>query len=280
MTFTFGTVWEEQRSAPMLQDGEVPTFDLLATPTLNDLSFDALFSAGDAGAKAACGVRRMSDLGLSLEGLLTLQSDALGKPAGLPAMHSGGDDFAHAATTATTAAPTAAPVPTRAPRQQPHSPSPVLPEYTGPLPSSFHDLTEYQIATVSFKDFSKLMAKSKLNDRQVHEAKKLRRRVKNRESARLCSTRKRTNFVQTESNNQQLSYKVEELAAVNEGLLTQHMLLQERCIELQKNESQLTREKVYAESECARLRLLLQQATDAGLAPGAAPSRGLYANAA
>jgi hypothetical protein len=157
----------------------------------------------------------------------------------------------------------------------------LLPEYTGPLPESFHDLTEVQIATVSFKNFTKLMAKSKLNDRQVHEAKKLRRRIKNRVSARTCSTRKRVKCTTTQSSNQLLAQRVAQLSTHNENLLNQHMLLQERCIELQKNEAQLTREKLYAEAECTRMRGLLKQATDAGLSAGLTGlTAGLYANAA
>lgn len=155
-----------------------------------------------------------------------------------------------------------------------------LPEYTGPLPSSFHDLTEVQIATISFKNFTKLMAKAKLTDRQVNEAKKLRRRVKNRVSARLCSTRKRVKCVTTETSNYSLNHKVSQLTAHNENLLNQHMLLQERCIELQKSDAQHTREKLFMEAENQRLRALLEQATAAGLTSQPGVTSGLYAHAA
>jgi len=157
----------------------------------------------------------------------------------------------------------------------------LLPTYDGPLPESFHDLTEEQIATVTYRDFTKLMVKSRLTDKQISDAKKLRRRVKNRVSARLCSTRKRVKCVTTETSNQLLGQRVQALTKQNENLLNQHMLLQERCIELQKNEAQLTREKLYAEAECERLRALLKQATDAGLVgQGQSVNSGLYANAA
>lgn len=133
-----------------------------------------------------------------------------------------------------------------------------IPPYTGPLPKSYWDLTEIQIASISFKDFSKLMAKSRLTDKEIAEAKRVRRRVKNRHSARLCSSRKREKCLTTETENERLQRRVKELQADNESLLNQHMMLQERTIELQKMDADHVREKLMLQSELQKMKDLLK----------------------
>jgi hypothetical protein len=133
-----------------------------------------------------------------------------------------------------------------------------IPPYTGPLPKSYWDLTEIQIASISFKDFSKLMAKSRLTDKEISEAKRVRRRVKNRHSARLCSSRKREKCLTTEIENERLQRRVTELQADNESLLNQHMMLQERTIELQKMDADHVREKLMLQSELQKMKDLLK----------------------
>jgi hypothetical protein len=64
-------------------------------------------------------------------------------------------------------------------------------KFEGPIPQSYFDLSEEDIATIPYRDLVKLMSKSGLTDREVEVAKKLRRKVKNRLSARVCTGRKR-----------------------------------------------------------------------------------------
>jgi len=150
-----------------------------------------------------------------------------------------------------------------------------LPEYTGPIPESYWSLTELQIATISFKDFTKLMAKSKLSPKEVDDQKKLRRRVKNRFSARQCSERKKSKVQSTDGENLALRKKVDKLAEINASLQQQHMLLQERFIEQQKRDADHVRERLYLRSEVERLRKLLSVAAlpsmDGVLGPDTTP---------
>lgn len=132
-----------------------------------------------------------------------------------------------------------------------------LPSWVGPLPDSYWDLNELQVASLSFKDFSKLCDRSKLTQRQVAEAKKLRRRVKNRFSAQLCSRRKRVKADSTETENARLRQKVLDLTVANDNLLNQHMMLQERMIETQKAKEELQREKLFLRAEVDRVNKLL-----------------------
>jgi hypothetical protein len=64
-------------------------------------------------------------------------------------------------------------------------------KFEGPIPQSYFDLSEEDIATIPYRDLVKLMSKSGLTEREVEVAKKLRRKVKNRLSARVCTGRKR-----------------------------------------------------------------------------------------
>lgn len=131
-----------------------------------------------------------------------------------------------------------------------------LPEFTGPLPDSYWSLNECQIASISYKDFYKLMAKSKLTQKQIEEQKKLRRRVKNRYSARSCSSRKKGKMTSTEDENAELRARVSELDTLNASLQSQHMLLQERFIELQKSAAEAQRERIFLRVEIDRVREL------------------------
>lgn len=136
-----------------------------------------------------------------------------------------------------------------------------LPPWLGPLPDSFWDLNELQVASLSFKDFSKLCDRSKLTQRQVTEAKKLRRRVKNRFSAQKCVTVKRAKADRTEIENTRLRRQVLDLTAANDNLLNQHMMLQEQMIETQKAKEELQREKLFLRAEVDRVNKLLAMVT-------------------
>lgn len=135
-----------------------------------------------------------------------------------------------------------------------------LPVFNGPLPESYWQLEEWQIASISFKDFYKLMAKSRLSSKEVDQQKKLRRRVKNRYSARSCSSRKKGKMSSTEGENQALKDQVSELDRLNSVLSSQHMLLQERFIELQKAAAESQREKIFLRAEIDRVRELARLA--------------------
>jgi len=135
-----------------------------------------------------------------------------------------------------------------------------MPTFSGPLPTKFSELCEEQIAIISFKDLTKIMAKSKMSEKQIHAAKKLRRRVKNRLSARVCINRNRSKVSTTTSINGVLSNRIGHLQRQNDTLLAQHIQLQERVIGLQKSEAQAIQEKVYHESEVERLQKLLELA--------------------
>jgi hypothetical protein len=133
----------------------------------------------------------------------------------------------------------------------------LVPEYEGPLPDSFWDLAEDQLAALSFRDFTKMCNKSKLSKAQVADAKRTRRRIKNRHSARECSTRRRERCQNTNENNQTLQQQVTQLMAEKEAISTQHVLLQERAIELEKSRASAVQSNLYLEAEVDRLTAVL-----------------------
>jgi hypothetical protein len=140
----------------------------------------------------------------------------------------------------------------------------LVPEYKGPLPESFWDLAEDQLAALSFRDFTTMCNKSKLSKAQVADAKRTRRRIKNRHSARECSTRRRERCQNTNENNQTLQQQVTQLMAEKEAISTQHVLLQERAIELEKSRASAVQSNLYLEAEVDRLTAALAQAAKAG----------------
>lgn len=136
-----------------------------------------------------------------------------------------------------------------------------LPLYTGPLPDSYHDLTDDQIGTIAYKDFVRLMTTSRLNQREVAEAKKRRRRVKNRLSARVCAKRQHEQTQESQSVNGALMSQITTLSHSCDFYQAQTLQLQERVIQLQKSEAEAVRQKLFFEAEVQRLTKLLQMVT-------------------
>ena len=138
-------------------------------------------------------------------------------------------------------------------------PDQLTPHWDGVIPHSFWDLEEELIALISYKDLAKLMAKSKLTAKQIEDAKKLRRRVKNRQSARVCSTRKRVKCHSTESTNAELYAQLTLLQQQNQVILAQHTLLQDQLLALQKSEQEAVAEKLAMEADVARMQTMLDE---------------------
>lgn len=124
------------------------------------------------------------------------------------------------------------------------------------------------ISLIPYRELAKLMARSKMTDRQIAEAKKLRRRVKNRQSARVCSTRKKVTTKATEFTNAELHSSITELTAQNQGLLQQHLQLQQQVIAMQKAQQDAVREKLAMELELQSMQKRLQEATRGAVIAG------------
>lgn len=142
------------------------------------------------------------------------------------------------------------------------------PEWNGIVPDRFEDLEEEMISLIPYRELAKLMARSKMTDRQIAEAKKLRRRVKNRQSARVCSTRKKVTTKATEFTNAELHSSITELTAQNQGLLQQHLQLQQQVIAMQKAQQDAVREKLAMELELQSMQKRLQEATRGAVIAG------------
>lgn len=134
------------------------------------------------------------------------------------------------------------------------------PEWNGIIPDRFEDLEEEMISLIPHRELAKLMARSRMTEKQIAEAKKLRRRVKNRQSARVCSTRKRVTTKATEYTNAELHDSISNLTAQNQGLLQQHLQLQQQVIAMQKAQQDAVREKLAMEAEVQRMEKMLQDA--------------------
>jgi len=125
-------------------------------------------------------------------------------------------------------------------------------KFIGPVPSSFHDLTEEQVATISYRDLNKLMTRSGLSAQQVNEAKQLRRKVKNRLSARICNGRRNVTRDQAASTEASLGLQIEHLTKANNTAMVMVNQLREQL-------AQSARDKLYFEAEAQRLWALLSQ---------------------
>jgi len=134
-----------------------------------------------------------------------------------------------------------------------------LPEYTGPLPNSYWELNEAMIASISYKDFTTIVLKSKLTAKQVADAKKVRRRVKNRHSARLCSTRRRDKCQSTEDINQALVDRLTKSQSDNALLIDQIAALKEVVQDMEKGKAEAIREKVAVQAELNRIKRELEK---------------------
>lgn len=142
------------------------------------------------------------------------------------------------------------------------------PEWDGVIPATFGELEEEMISLIPYRELAKLMARSKLTDRQITEAKKLRRRVKNRQSARVCSTRKRVTTKATEFTNAELHESIAALTSQNQTLMGQHVQLQQQVIAFQKAQQDSVRQKLIMEAELKRMEKMLQDATKGNIVAG------------
>jgi len=89
----------------------------------------------------------------------------------------------------------------------------------------FADLTDDDIAFMDFKDLTRMMTAAGLSRQEIAETKARRRRLKNRQSARLCSNKKRE--------------MCQELATEKSKLQDQMNLLQQQYTRLQRDHSAL-----------------------------------------
>ena len=185
-------------------------------------------------------------------------SSSPSSPSSPPAAYGGGKrgrTAGYSKTRAVSASASASPYPS--PRES-ESASP-LPEYTGPLPESYWGLDESMIASISYRDFTAIVQKSKLTTKQIAEAKKVRRRVKNRHSARLCSTRRRDRCQTTEEINQELVDKLSKAQSDNALLSDQIAALKHIVQERQKCEADAIREQAAMQAELNRVKALLAE---------------------
>jgi len=142
------------------------------------------------------------------------------------------------------------------------------PEWDGIIPDRFENLEEEMISLIPYRELAKLMARSKMTEKQIGEAKKLRRRVKNRQSARVCSTRKRVTTKATEFTNAELHDSISQLTAQNQGLLQQHLQLQQQVVAMQKSQQDAIREKLAMEAQIQQMQKRLQDAQKAAAISG------------
>jgi hypothetical protein len=122
------------------------------------------------------------------------------------------------------------------------------------MPASYWDLDEDMLGALSFTNFTQLMTKSKLTKAQVVEAKKTRRRVKNRYSARVCSKLRRDRCNTTEGANADLIDQVE-------ALLSENTALHARVEALQTDVSRVREEAAAAHQAQHMLTAELQRVT-------------------
>lgn len=191
---------------------------------------------------------------------LTASSSAIQSP---PAFHNVPNSQAPAITPTATAAAFGAVVGKSADNAQAKLPGQgelETPEWDGIIPDKFENLKEEMISLIPHREFAKLMARSQMTEKQIVEAKKLRRRVKNRQSARVCSTRKRLSTKATEFTNAELHSSIADLTRQNQTLLKQHLQLQQEVVTMQKAQQEAIREKLSMEAELHRMEKLLQDA--------------------
>ena len=110
------------------------------------------------------------------------------------------------------------------------------------------------MSLVPQREFNQLMAAANLTAEQISDAKKLRRKVKNRQSARVCTARKRRKSSSTENAQSNLRLQFDVLTARNSDLQQRYMNLQEGMIALQHVHTELLQDKAKVDIEVATLR--------------------------
>ncbi len=134
-----------------------------------------------------------------------------------------------------------------------------VPKDEGSVPGSFQLLTDEQIRSIDFDELLRLMDEAQLTAAQQHEVKLLRRRLKNRKSAHVSSTRRRTRFGDVESQNELLVQRARLLEQQNAALQLANSQLQARCAELSKTAIRTAQEKLFMQHEIQRLNQLASQ---------------------
>lgn len=84
--------------------------------------------------------------------------------------------------------------------------------------NSFYDLTDEQLATIDFKELTRLMTEAGLTNEDILETKARRRRLKNRLSARVCSNKKREKCSELTETNRSLINRITDLEKENNRL--------------------------------------------------------------
>lgn len=110
------------------------------------------------------------------------------------------------------------------------------------------------MSLVPQSEFNRLMAAANLTVEQISDAKKLRRKVKNRQSARVCTARKRQKSSSTENAHSHLQLQVEVLTARNADLQQKLIAMQEGMIALQYAHAELLQDKSKVDVELATYR--------------------------
>jgi len=95
------------------------------------------------------------------------------------------------------------------------------PQLVGPIPDNFDDLTENQLAYIDRKKLEQLMHKAKFTEQQIKEVKLRRRKLKNRRSAKLCTSKKKMQTGQIVETNNVLMAEMQRCRTENVALKAQ-----------------------------------------------------------
>ena len=101
----------------------------------------------------------------------------------------------------------------------------VLHQGTGSGARCFEDLTDDDIAFMDFKELTRLMNAAGLSRQAIAETKARRRRLKNRQSARLCSNKKRELCNELSTDNVRLQDELKALQQAYAKLQREHHAL-------------------------------------------------------
>jgi len=126
--------------------------------------------------------------------------------------------------------------------------------------ASFWDLTDEQLATIDFKELTRLMKEAGLSEAQISESKAKRRRLKNRLSARVCSNKKREKCTELTGTNIQLQQRIKELELENKKLRKEKDSLTGLNHQLSKAASEASQETLELRTHVQHLSQLLEQA--------------------
>ena len=97
-----------------------------------------------------------------------------------------------------------------------------------PTPEHYEDLTDHDIAFMDFKDLTQMMIDAGLSSAQITDLKARRRRLKNRQSARLCSNKKRELCSDLQTEKSKLTNEKSALEQAHQNLKREHQLLKQK----------------------------------------------------